>query len=81
MTTKHNTRARESMSYWADLRSGDLYQGNEPVPPRFNVVFWMAICAGVTLAVICIIGISAMAAEIPHYVPGPGFDVCTQKGC
>lgn len=50
-------------------------------PQRFNVVFWLALCAGVTVATLLIIGISAMAAEIPHYVAGPGFDICTQKGC
>lgn len=81
MTMKHNPRARESMSHWADLRSGDMYQGGEPAPQRFNVVFWLALCAGVTVAAICIIGISAMAAEIPYYTPGPGFDICNTKGC
>lgn len=61
--TRHNDRARESMAHWADLRSGDMYQGNEPAPQRFNVVFWLAICAGITLAAAMLIGISAMEGQ------------------
>ena len=52
-----------------------LHQPRKP-EPRFNVVFWLAICAGITLAAAMLIAISAMAAEIPEFVPAAGFEMC-----
>jgi len=50
---------------------------------RFNVVFWLAICAGITLAAVLLIGISAMAAEIPKHVPPAvmGLESVCKGGC
>ena len=61
--------------------SGPWLHQPRKAEPRFNVVFWLAICAGIAFAAAMLIAISAMAAEIPEFVPGLGYDICKTRNC
>lgn len=78
-TEQRVERAREAMGHWADLRSGEMYQGDVEEPhPGTKLAAWILL-----FALIGLLGLIAGIAfgDVPEFLPGPGLDVCMQMGC
>jgi hypothetical protein len=78
MTIKHNPRARESMAHWADLRSGDMYHGEEDTTRGVGLTV-IAVSVAISLAVFCAF-IGYALGDVPH-VPAETFTNCYSEGC
>lgn len=75
----NDLRRREALGRFADLRAGDMYQGDEPDRLRPGKWLWIA-CAGFTLA--AFFAVAVAGAPGPADLPtGPGFETCKTRGC
>lgn len=69
-------RTRRAKAAWGDPPP---HEPAPPPPPRsIYVIAW-----GILFIIITALGVIAGFAfgDVPVYVPGPGYDVCTTEGC
>lgn len=73
------TDRRDRRDAWPDL-SADWLDDERDV----RAVFWTGltiwICAALIFGAACFAAGYALG-DVPEYVPGPGYDICTTKGC
>lgn len=75
----NDLRRREALGRFADLRAGDMYQGDEPARLRPGKWLWIA-GAGFTLAAFLAVAVTGAPAA-PDLPTGPGFETCVTRGC